>query len=264
MRLAVLASDNAAAAPAQSGRAAAVLRSWLRAPVDDGLRAVDAAVAAGRTQALLIVFAGAAIGWWLYVPVHELLHAFGCWATGGTVTRLEIDGMYGAAALRVIFPFVTVGSAYAGRLSGFDTHGSDLVYLVTDLAPFALTVVAGVPALRALARGPSSRLRAVLTGAALPLAYAPFLSIGGDCYEMGSIVVSRVARWIHPAFDLERWRSDDVVKLVTTLLHAPGGPSAGDVAGVIFSSVLGLAVAFGLYGAGCLWARWLERRKSAA
>src|SRR4051812_23337575 len=28
------------------------------------------------------------VSWFLYVPTHELLHAFGCLWTGGTVTRL--------------------------------------------------------------------------------------------------------------------------------------------------------------------------------
>jgi len=52
------------------------------------------------------------------------------------VSRLEIDPLYGADALARIFPFVSPGGAYAGRLSGFDTRGSDWIYWLTDLAFF--------------------------------------------------------------------------------------------------------------------------------
>jgi hypothetical protein len=47
------------------------------------------------------------------------------------------------------------------------------------------------------------------------------------------------------------------VKLAGTLLHAPGGPRAGDLAGLVAGAVLGVAIAFGLYGAGSLCARRL-------
>src|SRR5262249_31229017 len=50
-----------------------------------------------------------------------------------------------------IFPFVSIGSEYAGQLTGFDTHGSDFTYLVTDAAPFTLTVLLGIPLLRSAA-----------------------------------------------------------------------------------------------------------------
>ena len=42
---------------------------------------------------------------------------------------------------------VVVGGDHAGRLSGFDTGGSDLVYLAADCAPYLLTVLVGVPLL---------------------------------------------------------------------------------------------------------------------
>jgi hypothetical protein len=79
----------------------------------------------GGLRSLAVIFLGLLVGWWIYVPVHELLHAAACAVAGGGVSRLEIDSMYGGALLARVFPFVVSGSEYAGRLSGFDTRGSD-------------------------------------------------------------------------------------------------------------------------------------------
>jgi hypothetical protein len=56
--------------------------------------------------------------------------------------------MYGASLLTNIFPFVSTGSDYAGQLTGFDTHGSDLTYLFTVFFPFILTILLGVPLIK--------------------------------------------------------------------------------------------------------------------
>ena len=133
-----------------------------------------------RPRDLAWLALGLAAGWWLYVPVHELLHALACLAAGGEVTRLEIDPLYGGGLLARWIPWVVAGGEYAGRLSGFDTGGSDLVYLATDLGPFVLTLFPGVWALRRAARAG----RPLLFGAALPFALAPLLSLTGDAYEI--------------------------------------------------------------------------------
>jgi hypothetical protein len=164
-------------------------RHWT-APARDLLAGLDLALA-GRAAALLAVFAGLAVGWWLYVPTHELLHVAGCVATGGTVERLDLDPMYGASLLRRIFPFVHPGSEYAGRLSGFDTRGSDWIYLATDLAPFVLALFPGYWALRRAARRGSG----FLFGASLPFAFSPWLSLTGDAYEIGSLAAVQLPRW---------------------------------------------------------------------
>ena len=83
------------------------------------------------------------------------------------------------------------GGAYAGRLSGFDTRGSDWVYCATDLAPFGLALFPGFWWLRRAARAG----RAVGFGAALPAAFGPLLSLTGDAYEMGSLVVVHLPFW---------------------------------------------------------------------
>jgi len=68
-------------------------------------------------RGLAFALLGLAVGWWIYVPIHELLHAAACLLAGGEVTRLEIAPQYGGALLARIFPFVVSGGEYAGRLS---------------------------------------------------------------------------------------------------------------------------------------------------
>jgi hypothetical protein len=226
-------------------------------PLRDWLDALDACMRAGGLAALVLLALSLVLSWWVYVPIHELAHAWGCLLAGGQVTRLEIDEIYGAAWLARIFPYVTVGSEYAGRLSGFDTRGSDLVYLATDALPFLLTVVVGVPLLRAVPRA-RGRRRAVMLGAAVPVAFAPFVSLPGDYYEMGSILVSRLTAALVPGLPVDRWRSDDVVKLVTAL--APDLRLA-DVVGVTASFLLGAALAFITYWAGVGVSRLIQSRR---
>lgn len=192
------------------------------------------------------------LAWWVYVPAHEFLHVLGCVATGGEVTRLEISPVYGGRLFARFFSFVVPHSEYPGRLSGFDTGGSDLVYLATDFAPYLLTVFVGVPLLPVSGRG---RALAVRTGVALPLALAPFVSVTGDFYEMGSILVSRVAAAAVPGFDPARWRGDDVLLLWSTL----PSPSWFDRAGMVASVLAGTVLAFVTYGAGRLCRSTLGR-----
>jgi hypothetical protein len=193
------------------------------------------------------LLAGLAVGWWVYVPLHELLHAAGCAAAGGAVTRLDVDPLYGGALLARLFPFVVAGGEYAGRLSGFDTGGSDLVYLVTDLAPFVLTLWPGVWALRLAARSARSG-RAALFGAAAPFAFAPFLSLTGDAYEIGSILVTRLPPWSAPAAS-ELLRGDDLLKVGARLAGSPEGLAAVWL-GAALAAAVGVAWAFATYRAG--------------
>jgi hypothetical protein len=190
----------------------------------------------------------------VYVPAHELLHAFGCIASGGTVTSLEIQPIYGGAVLAEVFDFVVADSEYAGRLSGFDTHGSDIVYLVTVAMPYLLTVLIGVPALRLC----TMRSRPLLFGAATLLSFAPFYSVPGDYYEMGSILATRAATWFLPGtgdgLAYKSVRSDDVFALIGDVLTKPaesGLAGENDVAiafGLIaLSLVVAVLLAFGTF-----------------
>lgn len=231
----------------------------LRLPVDDYLAGLEVLVGARSLPLGIGASVAALAAWWIYLPAHELLHALGCIAGGGTVTRLEIDAIYGAAWLQRVFPFIAVGSQYAGQLTGFDTGGSDLTFLLTDALPYALTIFIGVPALRAAARCPAGWGQAILFGASIPVALAPFISLAGDYYEMGSIIVSRLAALFVSGFAVERWRSDDLMLLIERL--GALDPGAFDVAGVSAATVLGIALAFLTYASGVAWSRLFEQRR---
>ncbi|MGH7789523.1 MAG: hypothetical protein ACRERC_21810 [Candidatus Binatia bacterium] len=237
---------------------------FLRLPVDDYLAALELFIRRFRWPHLAALAAAAVFSWWIYVPIHELLHAAGCRLGGGSVTRLEIDPIYGAALLQPFFPWVAVGSEYAGQLTGFDTGGSDLTYLLTDFLPFVLTIIIGVPLLRAAGGWRGTGLtQALLFGAALPVALAPFVSLTGDFYEMGSILVSRLVARGDPGFAVDRWRSDDVFKLIGELFGAGGSGGLADAAGIAASLLLGSMLAFATYAAGTLWP-WARRRPPRA
>lgn len=230
-----------------------MLADALRAPFDDYMAGLERLRQGPLPAAVLVLLASLAAGWWIYVPVHELLHAYGCRWSGGDVTRLEIDAVYGAALLQSVFPFVAVGSDYAGQLTGFDTGGSDVVYLVTVYAPFVVTIFPGVSLLRAAARCRRPLAAAAMLGASIAPAFAPVISLVGDFYEIGSILVSRVAAALVPSFDIERWRGDDVFLLVGSL---PGGFGGLDWVGVPAAFLTGTVFAVTTYAAG----RWLDRK----
>ncbi len=204
------------------------------------LRGVDQAVARGW-RGWLALLLGVAAGWWAYVPLHELAHALGCLAAGGEVTRLELAPEYGAALLADWLPFVSVGSDYAGQLTGFDTRGSDIVYLVTVLAPYALTLFPGLPLLL-WSSSRSSTAACTLFGASLPWALAPLLSVTGDYYEAGAILASRIAAAWHQGTVPEHWRSDDLVLLLEQRLAA-GSLSLGEGLGIAAGFGIGVLLA---------------------
>ena len=209
----------------------------------------------GRALPLLLV--ACAAGWWLYVPVHELMHAWGAQLGGATVTRLDIDPVYGARFLQRFFPYVQIGSAYAGQLAGFDTHGSDLAYALTVFFPFVLSIAIGVPLLvRAVSVPAPGVASTALFGFALPVAWAPILSIGGDFYELGAIAVSRAAALV--GAQGESWRGDDVIAIVGRRFG--GAFSWLDAAGVAASLLLGIVLAFATYAAGRAGAAAIARR----
>jgi hypothetical protein len=224
-------------------------------PLGDFLAALDRFAAAWRWRTIALLAAAAVLTWWVYVPLHELAHAWGCVLGGGRVSELDIDPLYGAALLQRVFPFIHAGSDYAGQLRGFDTHGSDATYLLTDFLPFVATILLGVPLLRAAARpGHTPTAQALLFGIALPLALAPFISLTGDYYEMGSILVSRAAVLLVPTVDPARWRSDDLFKLAEDLFGSGGNGTPTDGLALALSLTLGSVLAFLTYALGAAWA----------
>lgn len=253
-----------------------VLFGGLRQLVRDLLSALDAALTPGRPAWKLLVpmVAGLFAAWIVYVPIHELLHVAGCLVTGGSVTELRLAPIYGASLLKRIFPFITPSSEYAGRLSGFSTGGSDLVYLATDAAPYLLTILVGVPLLRALARrgdaarsGPGAGARIWLLGPAVVTAAAPVISLTGDYYEMASILLTK-GYALSGVTGLEVLRSDDLFKLIADL---QGGEVVLPVAGMrgtaAAASVIGCSLILALWLASCtyklgmLWERLMARMR---
>jgi len=220
------------------------LSRWLSLPLRDVFRGLDRCLDAGL-RGLAGVGCGLLAGWWIYVPVHELMHAAACVVTGGTVSRLEIDSLYGGRLLGRLFTLIVPANAYAGRLSGFDVHGSDFVYLATDLGPFFLALFPGCWALRRAARA----RRPFLFGLSLPCAVAPFLSLSGDAYEIGSILTTRLPPWSDaPVRAL--LRGDDLFLKIRTFAALPQSlrDAWGTWVGLALAALLGVAWAFLVYG----------------
>jgi len=204
-----------------------------------------------RFMSLLMM---ATVGWWLYVPAHELLHAFGCLWSGGEVTRLELAPEYGAAWLQAFFPWLAVGSDYAGQLTGFDTRGSDLIYLVTVLAPYGLTLFPGMTLWTfVLTANWGSASVWALTGLSFSMVAAPFIAIFGDMYEAASIITTRGLLLAGRVQDLQRWRSDDMFLLLRELAPTMDGL---DVVMLVSSLLLALLLAWMMY--------WMGRRLAVA
>jgi hypothetical protein len=95
------------------------------------------------------------------------------------------------------------------------------------------------------------RLASLLFGATLPVALAPFTNVIGDYYEMGSILVSRLARLVVADLPLELWRSDDLILTANELLVEGPGRLA-DWIGVVSGSLVGALLAFATYRLGRL------------
>lgn len=218
------------------------MRRFFVQPFHDTVAAFEGGLAHRGAPALGWIALGCALGWWIYVPLHELMHAWGCQLGGGTVSRLDIAEGYGGSLLQRVFPYVRVGSAYAGQLAGFDTGGSDVVYAVTVAFPYLLTLFPGVPLMvGAIVRRPRSPAGLLVLGAALPPAWAPFLSVTGDYYELGAILASRAAARTL-GIDGRAWRGDDVF-----VIAARSGLGAGDLAGIACSLLAGILLAFATY-----------------
>ncbi len=232
-------------------------RRFLRQPFDDVIACLEPIVLVrSPVKALAPLLVSLVVCWIVYVPIHELLHAFGCWTTGGEVTRLEISPRYGGTLLAKVFPFVVSGGEYAGRLSGFDTHGSDWSYLATDFMPYVLTVVLGVPLLKIAGR----KRRPITFGLGIVTGLAPFYSLPGDYFEMGSIVVTRFVTLLRGQFGppvYEKLRSDDIFKLLETYFTNPSEagltgvmPMIGGAGVIILSMATALLLALATYALG--------------
>ena len=238
------------------------MKRFFRRPLDDVLACLEHIMTDGRpVKTLVIMLVAVVVTWFVYVPIHELLHAYGCIVTGGTVTELQIKAHYGGGLLAEWFPFVVSGSDYAGQLTGFDTKGNDWIYLATDFGPFLLTVLIGVPLMRVCTK----RRRPVLFAVAFVVGLAPFYNIPGDYYEMGSTVTTRALTFVAGEGNPPRWeslRSDDIFTLVPDIFIKPAELGLAGAGTIIFallvvllSLVVGILLAFVTYALGDLVAR---------
>ncbi len=237
------------------------MRGLILAPLTDIMAALEAQVGViaktSPAKRLALILFTLALTWFIYVPIHELLHVYGCVLPGGTVTRLELAPQYGGTILRKFFPFIVSGSDYAGQLTGF-TRKPDGIYLSTCFMPFVLTIILGVPVLRLAAK----RTGAIWIAMGVVVGLAPFYNLPGDYFEMGSILVTRVltffaGRGPDPLY--ESLRSDDVFKLIGTLIARPQDlhlSGAGAIAGaaliVLASICVAILLAFLTYAMGSL------------
>ncbi len=198
-----------------------MIKGFLIDPFVDLFKGLEAQLPPERKvlpgAALMLI--GLVASWFIYVPIHELLHAWGCLLAGGDVTTLEIQVIYGGELLARVFDYVTPGGEYAGRLSGFDDHGSDIIYLVTVFMPFTLSIAFGVILLRRCAHS----YRPAVYGVAVVLGLAPLYNLTGDYHEMASILITRAvsATGMLELSDLTPFRSDDSIKLIKTMFHEP-------------------------------------------
>ena len=233
----------------------------LSRPLNDFLSAMEHSLRESPRLNTGVIFLCLLLSWWVYVPVHELLHALGCVISGGRVTRLDLSPVYGADFLRNFFPFISSGSEYAGQLTGFDTRGNDLTYLITVFLPYTLTIFPGVPLLKAAStETASSRSGSIRLGISIPLAYAPFIALTGDYYEISSIIISRLVAWALPGFSPLYWRSDDLIKLSRQLIFTGNVPQLRDVAGLAASLITAIVLAFCTYEAGDACSRVFRNR----
>jgi len=223
------------------------MKNFFRQPFEDVIRCLESLVSVKSPGLLMIglLFAGG-VTWFIYVPIHELLHAAGCVVTGGSVSELEIQAHYFGGVLAQWFPWVTTGGDYAGRLTGFDTKGSDLIYLATDFGPFTLSVIFGVPLLKICGR----KKHPVLFAVAIVMGLAPFYNIQGDYFEMGSICVTRLVTEVTGASSIvfPIIRSDDIFRTIEQFFTNPGELGIRSAGGYAVALLIGaVSLIFSLF-----------------
>ncbi len=213
---------------------------------------------------LVLILLSIVITWFIYVPIHELLHVAGCVVSGGTVTTLIMGKEYGAEFLKNFFPFIVPQtSQYAGRLTGFKPNG-DLGYLLTDFAPFIISVFPGILLLQVA----KTKAMIRLAGPGLVIGLAPFLNLTGDYFEMGTIISTRLIDWITSGSTARLipnfWelRSDDIFRLFSEIAAAPENYGINASTGLISTSFVILIGAF-LAVVFCGWTYTIGRKISS-
>jgi len=214
-----------------------ILLSWTKSVLEIPALALNTLLEDGSYSNLLILFVTFLSSWWLYVPIHELMHVMGCILVGGEVNELALDPLYGGELLSKIFPFVVSDSDYAGQLTDFTTPNK-FAYFVVDLFPYLLSLP-GVLFIRL-----SIKFRYMwLFSIGFLLMYVPLTQMFGDFYEAASLGVGELMTLINPDLNPQLIISDDLFKLIKSLNENPTSSSFIYIF-VILSFVLGLILAW--------------------
>ena len=182
--------------------------SWTKTALNTPTQALSHLLNDGSNIKLLVLLLVFFISFWVYVPIHELMHAFATILVGGEVRELAIDATYGGVFFAKIFPFVVSESDYAGQLTDFTTPNK-FAYFIVDMFPYLLSLP-GVLLIRLAAK--YKRLWLFSLGFLLML--VPMTQIFGDFYEAASLGIGELMSLVNPNLDPDLIVSDDMFKLL--------------------------------------------------
>ena len=213
------------------------LTSWTKTALNTPTQALGHLLSDGSNTKLFILLLVFLVSFWIYVPIHELMHAFGCMLTGGEVRELAIDATYGGKLFAKIFPFVVSESEYAGQLTDFTTPNK-FAYFIVDMFPYLLSLP-GILFIRLAAK--KNYLWLFSLGFLLML--VPLTQIFGDFYEATSLGMGEVMTMFNSNLEADSIVSDDMFKLISSINENP----ESSILNYIFvglSFILGLILAW--------------------
>ncbi|MCB1051229.1 MAG: hypothetical protein H6510_05975 [Acidobacteria bacterium] len=175
------------------------------------LNSLESLMGKGQYKDLALLMVAFVAGFFVYTPIHELLHAGAALLFGGTVEELAISPEYGGALLAKVFPFVVTESEYAGQLSGFSVPNY-WAYAGVDWAPYLLSL----PGIALIAKAVQKQ-KTGLGGLGFLLAFIPVTQFSGDFFEMWSLIFTQIHEALDPALAPGAFVSDDAFKLFGAL-----------------------------------------------
>ena len=213
------------------------LIKWTKTALNTPTQALSHLLDDGSNKKLVILLLVFFVSFWIYVPIHELMHALATFLVGGEVRELAIDATYGGVFFAKIFPFVVSESEYAGQLTDFTTPNK-FAYFIVDMFPYLLSLP-GVLLIRLAAK--YKRLWLFSLGFLLML--VPITQIFGDFYEAASLGAGELMAMVNPSLNPQSILSDDMFKLVKSLYTNQGTNILAYVF-VALSFILGLILAW--------------------
>ena len=213
------------------------LIKWTKTALNTPTQALSHLLDDGSNKKLVILLLVFFVSFWIYVPIHELMHAFATFLVGGEVRELAIDATYGGVFFAKIFPFVVSESEYAGQLTDFTTPNK-FAYFIVDMFPYLLSLP-GVLLIRLAAK--YKRLWLFSLGFLLML--VPLTQIFGDFYEAASLSMGEIMSLLNPSLDPNLIVSDDMFKLLSTIDESSKGNLLIYIS-IALSLLLGLILAW--------------------